>query len=194
MLALIYRLVVCSRYNRLRILCQVIGAVIFINCLVFMLIIFLQCRYSSPLEGQDRKMVLIVLYRPFSDNWKISFSGQVNCTINESAHLLAAGIINTVSDFIMVLLPMGVVYKVQELPRRQLIVVNMLFAVGFFACIAGIVRTYYTWIMSVSANYDSSWHAWITWLFSAVELYVGLVRISSPLSATCTYRLLLNSW
>jgi hypothetical protein len=71
---------------------------------------------------------------------------------------------------------MWIVTDLQKLSRRQTIIVNMLFAAGFLASIAGVIRTYFTWVMTTTQDYDVTWHAYAAWLSSSVELYVGVVR------------------
>lgn len=109
--------------------------------------------------------------RPVSQYWIPHFGPQNNC-INEAAHLLAAGIINTISDLVTVLLPIPTVTKLQ-LPRKQQVVVVLLFAAGGLVTAAGAVRTYYTW--KITTNYDASWYAYSVFWSSSLELYVGIV-------------------
>jgi hypothetical protein len=96
-----------------------------------------------------------------------------------AAHLLAAGIINTTTDFILVLLPMVVVFRRRELTRQQIVVINILFGIGLVAGVAGAVRTYYTWIMTTTPDFDTTWHGWPTQLSSTIELNIGIVRPST---------------
>jgi len=56
-----------------------------------------------------------------------------------------------------------------------MMVVMALFATGWVACLAGIVRTYLMFIMTTSADFDMTWHSWISWLASAIELFLGIV-------------------
>lgn len=118
--------------------------------------------------------------RPISLYWTPHFGTQNNC-INESAHLLAAGIINTISDLVTVLLPIPTVTKLQ-LPQRQQLVVIALFAAGGLVTAAGAVRTYYTW--KITSDYDASWIAYPVFWSSSLELYIGIVSLpfspSSP--------------
>lgn len=118
--------------------------------------------------------------RPPSDYWKITVAPQPNC-INQTAHLLTAGIINTLTDFCVVIIPIPTVYRL-ELESRQRIIVIVIFGVGFLVCFVGAVRTVYTYIFSVS--YDATWDALAVWISSTVELYVGIVS-SKPLDTYC---------
>ncbi|KAK2011116.1 integral membrane protein [Colletotrichum eremochloae] len=158
MLALMYR-IACAASNKLRILVMTLQVFISVNCIVFMLVAMLQCR---PLQ----------LY------WTLSLQPQ-NC-INEGTHLLAASIINTTTDFLVVLLPLAIVRVVYagKLTSRQMIIVNVLFGAGFLAAFAGAARTYFTWLMH--AQPDASWQAWINWLVSCIELFLGIICTSIP--------------
>lgn len=49
--------------------------------------------------------------RPISAQWTLSFTKQ-NC-VNEGAHIIAASVINVVSDFLVVLIPIPVVIKLR---------------------------------------------------------------------------------
>lgn len=86
---------------------------------------------------------------------------------------MLAGIINTITDFLTVLLPIRTVWALQ-LPPRQALMIMLLFAFGFISCGAGIGRTYYMWI--VTQVWDKVWESYPVWITAAVELYVGMVR------------------
>lgn len=109
---------------------------------------------------------------PVADYWTLSLTPQ-KC-INEEVHLLAAGIINTTTDFLIVLLPVPTVFGL-NLPFKQLLIVQGLFTGGVLASVAGAVRTYFTWVMTTSADHDITWNAYIVILLSSLELYIGIV-------------------
>lgn len=113
--------------------------------------------------------------RPPQDYWKITIDPQPNC-INQGNSLLVAGIINTITDFICVMLPIRTVWHLQ-LKARQTFIVITLFALGFSSCIAGVVRTYYTY--RVLLTWDSTWASFPVWVSSGIELYIGIVRATS---------------
>ncbi len=91
-------------------------------------------------------------------------------------HLLVAGVINTVNDLIIVLLPIRTVAAL-GIPVKQRVIVYSLFAGGFFASAAGAVRTYFTWLMTTAPDHDISWTSYLVILTSALELYTGIVRV-----------------
>jgi len=108
-----------------------------------------------------------------ADYWTISSEPQ-HC-IDEAAHLLAAGIINTTLDFVIVLLPLKVVMDL-KIPFRQRLIVYSLFSGGILASTAGAVRTYFTWVMTTTPDFDVTWNAYLVVLTSVLELYIGIVR------------------
>lgn len=71
-----------------------------------------------------------------------------------------------------------------QIPRRQRLVVILLFAAGFLVCVAGAVRTYYTYIDLTST--DMTWDTYYMWISSSVELYVGIVCTSLHFLLFCT--------
>lgn len=104
-----------------------------------------------------------------SAQWTISFARQ-DC-INESAHVLAASIVNVISDFLVVLIPIPVVLKLKMKSRQRAIVVA-LFGAGFAVCIIGIVRIVFTEVVS---GPDFTWDLAPVYVTGAIELYVGIV-------------------
>lgn len=118
---------------------------------------------------------MITHSRPVSLYWTLSILPQ-NC-VNESAHLLASGAINTATDIIVIILPIPSVMSL-SLPTRQRIILILLFGAGFGVCIAGGVRAYYTYRLNIA--HDKTWEAYYLWISGTVELYVGVV--CNPLS------------
>ena len=115
---------------------------------------------------------MLKMHSPVSAYWTLSFTEQ-KC-IDEETHVLAAGIINTVTDFLIVLLPIKTV-KDLKLPKKQRVVVYLLFTGGFLASIAGAVRTYFTWRLTSSPDHDITWNAYYVMLLGSLELFVGIV-------------------
>lgn len=116
--------------------------------------------------------------RPPSHYWLITFAPQPEC-INETVHVTVAGVINTVTDFIVVVFPIPKMLQLQ-MSRRQRIIIIVLFGAGFLVCVAGAVRSYYTYVELVSP--DITWNTYYVWISGTVELYVGIVSILSQSS------------
>ncbi|KLU87389.1 hypothetical protein MAPG_06389, partial [Magnaporthiopsis poae ATCC 64411] len=156
MLALIHRITTAAGDRTARTLTVALATIVSLDGVVFLIVELTQCR-------------------PLSLYWTPSVRKQ-NC-INEPVHLLAAGTINTVTDFLIVLLPIRTVLNL-NLPRRQLLVVQGILAGGILATIAGAVRTKYAWDVFTAPDFDVTWRLHLTISLSAVELYVGIVCAS----------------
>lgn len=128
------------------------------------------------IQGSVFIITVIFQCRPPQDYWKITSEPQPNC-INQSSSLLVAGIVNTLTDFTVVLLPIRLVFSLQ-LPRRQAFVVALLFAFGFLSCFAGVFRTFFMW--KVTQTFDMVWASYLVWVTASIELYVGVICASIP--------------
>ncbi|KAK7970434.1 hypothetical protein PG996_001137 [Apiospora saccharicola] len=158
MLAMLYKLTSASADRKMDIVIMALATLISLNAFIFVTVEVFQCR-------------------PLSDYWTPT-AGQQNC-IDKGTHLEAAGIINTVSDFILVFLPIRTVVGL-KLPWKQRIIVLLLFSAGFLACIAGVVRVYFTAISVNDTNFDRTWNAWANWIASVVELSLAIICASIP--------------
>lgn len=98
--------------------------------------------------------------------------------LDQGTHLVAASIINTVSDFVIVLLPIKTVLGLR-LPKRQRIIVYLLFSGGIVVSITGGIRTYFSWLYTSSPDRDTTWFAYYVMLTSSIELFVGIVSCIS---------------
>ncbi|KAL8370172.1 hypothetical protein RB595_000522 [Gaeumannomyces hyphopodioides] len=156
MLALIYRITTAAGDRTGRMLTGALAAVVSLDGVVFLVVELTQCR-------------------PLSQYWTPSIRQQ-DC-INEPAHLLAAGVINTLTDFLIVLLPVRTVLNL-DLPRRQLLVIQGLLGGGILATVAGAVRTKYTWDVFTAPDFDVTWRLHLVISLSAVELYIGIICAS----------------
>ncbi|KAL3420840.1 integral membrane protein [Phlyctema vagabunda] len=156
MLALIRRILTTTSHllNRLANIAMILMA---IQGFIFCFIVIFQCR-------------------PPSDYWKLSVEPQPNC-INRVSNLLVAGVVNTISDFIVVSLPIRPVCQLQLQSRQKKIVIGI-FGAGFFVCCCGIARTVYTYRFTLS--FDPTWSAYPVWITSCIELYVGIICASIP--------------
>jgi hypothetical protein len=97
-----------------------------------------------------------------------------NC-IDEDENFLAAGVINTLTDFIVVLLHIPIVWNLQLRMGRLMKAISLL-DVGILVCWAGIVRTIYT--SKFKSTYDVTWEIWPVTIASTIQLNVGIVSDS----------------
>ncbi|TGO85274.1 hypothetical protein BPOR_0413g00010 [Botrytis porri] len=155
MLALYYRILSSGR--SFKIMTIAASIIIAVQGLLFIIVTIFQCR-------------------PPSHYWLITFAPQPEC-INETLHVTIAGTINTITDCIVVLFPIPKMLRLQISQRQRLIII-FLFGAGFLVCVAGAVRTYYTYAELVSS--DMTWDTYHVWISSTVELYVGIIGASVP--------------
>lgn len=87
--------------------------------------------------------------------------------------MLGGGIVNSVSDLLITVLPIPIVMKLQ-MPLRQRVGVCILLCLGLIVTIAGSLRTYFTW-RSLIESWDETWFAYPLWIAAAVEIDLGLV-------------------
>ncbi|KAL2111784.1 hypothetical protein VUR80DRAFT_9346 [Thermomyces stellatus] len=159
-LALTYRLT-ASTSTHLR---RAVIALIVLNLLgmlTYLLLLFLQCR-------------------PFSAYWTLFPAPTPRRCLNEARTQLNSGCWNTVMDVVLVVLPMVIVLRSRSLPRRQMVVVVGLFAMGWLASLAGAVRTYLLFVQTTAPDHDFTWLSWVSYLASSVELYLGIICVSIP--------------
>ncbi|KAJ4305542.1 hypothetical protein N0V90_001073 [Kalmusia sp. IMI 367209] len=97
---------------------------------------------------------------------------------NEFAHLLSAGIISTVQDFIATTLPAILCWNLQ-ISLKQKIALYACFGFGYLVTIISAVRCYFTSYIFLD-TYDVPWYAWYAWMLTALEVGIGTVSASIP--------------
>ncbi|KAI9045465.1 uncharacterized protein KD926_008892 [Aspergillus affinis] len=127
-------------------------------------------------------VVIFVSCRPFKAFWLQvdpvwSQTNSWHC-YDEAAHLFAATGISLVQDLIATSLPAWLCWKLQ-LPRRQKIALNAIFAVGYLAAVIAGIRIYFVWRLFY-ASYDASWEVWYCWLFALLEVLIASICSSLP--------------
>ncbi|KAF2454862.1 hypothetical protein BDY21DRAFT_290437 [Lineolata rhizophorae] len=128
---------------------------------------------------------------PIEKNWDDSVDG--GCIPTTEMWFANAGI-NIVTDFMIVLVPMWPVRKL-KLPKRQKIILAVVFAVGFLACIVSILRLYSLYLATISddSTYDNIGVA----IWSCLEINAAILCASvptiKPLVSRLFPRLLSNS-
>ncbi|KAI1457196.1 integral membrane protein [Annulohypoxylon moriforme] len=165
-LALLYRLTSASGDRKMTIAVLVSITIISLNCFIFIIVNVFQCT-------------------PLSEFWELSFEPQ-NC-IDQDAHLRAVNLINTLTDWLVVLLPLKTALGL-NLPRRQYSMVIFLFGFGVLASSAGIARCYFMWMLTTS--FDTVWNNWSSWFCSALELNIGIICASIPATKPFFFRYL----
>jgi len=67
---------------------------------------------------------------------------------------------------------MPIVFALQ-IPRRQQVILMMIFGAGSVVCVAGICRAYFTY--KTTSTYDRTWQSYGLWISGSLELYIGMV-------------------
>lgn len=88
--------------------------------------------------------------------------------------MLVFGIVSAINDFMVLALPIPIVWKLQ-LPIKQRIAVISIFSISFLACISGIIRVVYS--SRYVRSYDLPWDSYAMGLAAGVELNLGVVSL-----------------
>ena len=78
--------------------------------------------------------------------------------MSEGKAMLGGGVVNSVTDLWVTILPIPIVMRLQ-MPLRQRVGVCVLLCMGGIATLAGVVRTYYTWKRCVLRLFLSDFHS-----------------------------------
>jgi len=89
--------------------------------------------------------------------------------------MFVCGCLNTVSEFVVALLPVLAVFKLGVTPRQRWSVIGLL-SLGFLVTFTGCLRTYY--VYRITQTYDITWWAAPQWVCAEVEIDVALVSPS----------------
>lgn len=128
-------------------------------------------------------IVPIFMCRPISAFWdqvdvsKVAPGYKYTC-INEGMDVVAHGIVSTVQDLVVAILPTLLCWNLQ-IPRRQKIALYVIFALGYTSVAIGTMRTYQGYRLFFT-TYDVTWVASDIWLWSLLELHIGSMCANAP--------------
>lgn len=122
------------------------------------------------------EIVTICTCVPVQRYWDKSVRGK--CEINTLGWWFAQSAINTISDIVILCLPMPLIKDLQ-IPRRQKIGLILVFALGLFVTVCTIVRmtTFKTGARGTDTTYDGA----ITLIWSLIETNVAIICACLPL-------------
>ncbi|KAL8944868.1 MAG: hypothetical protein Q9216_000158 [Gyalolechia sp. 2 TL-2023] len=86
--------------------------------------------------GIEQILATLLMCRPISRNWRIVVDGHCG---NVTANLVAGAGISTLTDFIILLLPMRTIWRLQ-VPFRNKISLSLIFGLGSLICIISVIR------------------------------------------------------
>ncbi|KAI9763863.1 MAG: hypothetical protein M1840_009047 [Geoglossum simile] len=137
---------------------------------IWITIVFVTCFHISAVLG------LVISCNPVESGWDISIPNH-RC-FNQRAFKMAVTVINTLTDFVIILLPLPTVWSLR-LRRNQKTVLSCIFLTGSLACVAGLIRIYYTHTI-LNVTFDVTWFGYILWVYIAVEVDVAMICASAP--------------
>lgn len=114
-------------------------------------------------------------WQSFDPIWASTHKFRCN---TEGTSLPASAGLSVLGDLYSTLLPVFLIYYL-DLPRKQKFALYGLFALGFLAVGAGIVRTVLLYRL-LNSDFDFTWILWETWIWAVVELYVAIWAASAP--------------
>lgn len=141
------------------------GTILFciIYGVVFMFLILFTC---TPFIG---------FFHIFDIAWRLQ--NELHCR-NEGAMIVACAAISSVQDLLICLLPIFLVLNLQ-ISRRQKVALCGIFGMGVVTCVCGIMRTYYaTYVYYFT--YDITWYAYSGWIWTIIEVQLGVICASAP--------------
>lgn len=116
-------------------------------------------------------------WKSFDLKWALQHQDQYKCQ-NEGIGLTASAVFSVIGDFYAALLPSLLVARL-KLPQRQKWAVAGLFSIGYLVVGMGIARAVLLHRMTL-VTYDFTWELWEVWIWSLLELWLGLYAASAP--------------
>ncbi|KAL4951907.1 hypothetical protein BDW69DRAFT_201095 [Aspergillus filifer] len=114
--------------------------------------------------------------KPVSFFWT-QFSGTAGKCININQFFLAAGILNMLNDFFILVLPFPRIIRLQMTTKKKIAICGIM-AVGIFVCVASIVRIHYLSVFM--ATTDITWLMGPVFIWSTIEPSVAIVTACLP--------------
>lgn len=113
----------------------------------------------------------------FDRMWALENQGRFHCR-SEGISLTMSAVVSIIGDFYAATLPCMLIMRLQ-MSRKQKIAVGALFAVSYVVVGLGIGRA----VMLnrvVMHDYDYTWTLYAMWVWSLLELWIGLLAASAP--------------
>ncbi|EWC45467.1 hypothetical protein DRE_00866 [Drechslerella stenobrocha 248] len=121
--------------------------------------------------------LLVIFYCvPVRAYWDPYSYPDATCLSDEAAFISNAAV-NIVLDCWLWVMPVPIVWSLR-LPMRQRIGLVGVFGLGFFVCLAGILRLVY--VIKTAYSYDRTWDGFSAWIWTAAESDVGIICASLP--------------
>ncbi|CAZ83370.1 unnamed protein product [Tuber melanosporum] len=132
-------------------------------------------------------LTLLIAFQcqPVSETFQTSHSPSFEC-IPTYTMLYASGPVNLITDLAILVLPMPILTSLR-LPRKQKIILIVVFAAGGFVTVIGIVRIHFfeKAVATTLLNWDGS----LSFMWSSIEVNVGIFCASIPMLKPLVARL-----
>jgi hypothetical protein len=115
----------------------------------------------------------LTVRRPIHAAWT-TIGDNPQC-LDEGVIITTVGALLTVMDFVVNILPLPIVARLNVVFRQRM-AATVLLSLGTIATAAGIVREVYVYRAFLGTK-DSTWGALPLWICADVEIYVGLVSL-----------------
>ncbi|KAE8324528.1 hypothetical protein BDV39DRAFT_217064 [Aspergillus sergii] len=122
---------------------------------------------------------IIFACNPISKYWDV-LRTDGKC-LNTELQMFVAGIINTVSDLTILILPHLKVWKLQMSPRKKR-AVSVAFLFGFIACVGSSLKIYYA-VRLLNTENNKSYHIYLLGVCTLPEIGGGIIAGCLPSSA-----------
>ncbi|KAK1832517.1 hypothetical protein QBC39DRAFT_223072, partial [Podospora conica] len=110
---------------------------------------------------------------PLSSYWRIEHPGARGRCVPEGPPLVAQAVVTVLFDAAVWVLPLRTLVRTR-LPAGQRAAVMGLFGAGAFVVVAAAVRTYWVWWV-VEGTWDVTWEGFELWIWTAVEVHLGVI-------------------
>lgn len=122
-----------------------------------------------------------LICQPLSSYWasyNFTYDKPYKC-IDGNVLTVIAGVLSIISDLYAVILPCLMLRHYDlDVPRRQKIGLNIIFALGTIVAGCSCVRTYYLW--KINHTYDTSWTGFNLYVWSLLECHLSVIFASAP--------------
>ncbi|KIW02888.1 uncharacterized protein PV09_05938 [Verruconis gallopava] len=129
-------------------------------------------------------IVLWTQCSPASKYWDL-FDNNRHCE-DEGPPLMGQISTSIAADFIVYVLPMATMARLR-LPLSQRIILMVVFGFGAVVVVAGCLRLYYTHL-TVYETYDVTWVGYNLWIWTAVEVNLGIICGCVPALRPLVYK------
>ncbi|KAL8780406.1 MAG: hypothetical protein Q9213_006491 [Squamulea squamosa] len=121
-------------------------------------------------------LAILLLCRPISINWDVSVTGTCG---NVAANCMAGAGVNTLTDILILILPMPIIWHL-HVPLRNKLILSLIFGFGSLICIISIIRLksllfYSTAPMMIHLDSDGPLNNKMPILYTILECCLGVI-------------------